>query len=65
MKKNPKTLAGIIALAVLLILSAILAGQMIPTIQETQRELEQQADTLREAEKAREQNTQKERIRES
>ena len=39
MKKNPKTLAGIIALAVLLILSAILAGQMIPTIQETQREL--------------------------
>ena len=33
--------------------------------QETQRELEQQADTLREAEKAREQNTQKERIRES
>ena len=37
--KNPKTIAGLIALAVMLALGGILAAQMIPTIQETRREM--------------------------
>ena len=37
--KNPKTIAGIIGLAVLVILAVILATQMIPTIREVQREM--------------------------
>ena len=39
MKKNPKVIAGVAALAVLVILSAILLTQMIPTIGEVQLEL--------------------------
>ncbi|MBR6443115.1 MAG: peptidoglycan-binding protein [Clostridia bacterium] len=39
MMKNPKTIAGIIGLAVLVILAVILATQMIPTIREVQREM--------------------------
>ena len=37
--KNPKIIAGIIGLAVLVILAVILATQMIPTIREVQREM--------------------------
>ena len=37
--KNPKTIAGIIGLAVLVILAVILATQMIPTIREVRREM--------------------------
>ena len=39
MMKNPKTIAGIIGLAVLVILAVILATQMIPTIREVRREM--------------------------
>ena len=39
MMKNPKTIAGIIGLAVLVILAVVLATQMIPTIREVQREM--------------------------
>ena len=39
MKKNPKIIAGVAALAVLVILGAILLTQMIPTIGEVQLEL--------------------------
>ena len=39
MKKNPKAIAGIIGLAVMLTLAVILATQMIPTIREVQREM--------------------------
>ena len=39
MKKNPKVIAGVAALAVLVILGAILLIQMIPTIGEVQLEL--------------------------
>lgn len=39
MKKNPKVIAGVAALAVLVILGAILLRQMIPTIGEVQLEL--------------------------
>ncbi len=39
MEKNPKLIAGIIGLAVLLVLAVILATQMIPTIREVQREM--------------------------
>ena len=39
MMKNPKIIAGIIGLAVLVILAVILATQMIPTIREVQREM--------------------------
>jgi peptidoglycan hydrolase-like protein with peptidoglycan-binding domain len=39
MKKNPKVIAGVAALAVLVILGAILLTQMIPTISEVQLEL--------------------------
>jgi peptidoglycan hydrolase-like protein with peptidoglycan-binding domain len=39
MKKNPKVIAGVAALAVLVILGAILLTQMIPTIGEVQLEL--------------------------
>ena len=39
MKKNPKVIAGVAALAVLVILGAILLTQMIPTIGEVQMEL--------------------------
>lgn len=39
MKKNPKVIAGVAALAVLAILGAILLTQMIPTIGEVQLEL--------------------------
>ena len=38
-KKNPKLIAGLTALAALLILSGVLASRMIPTIRETQREM--------------------------
>ncbi len=37
--KNPKTIAGLIVLAVVLVLGGILASQMIPTIRETRREM--------------------------
>ena len=37
--KNPKTAAGLIALAVLLVLGGILAFRMVPTIRETRREM--------------------------
>ena len=37
--KNPKTAAGIAALAVLIILGIVLAANMIPTIRETRREM--------------------------
>ncbi len=39
MKKNPKMIAGVAALAVLVILGAVLLTQMIPTIREVQREM--------------------------
>ena len=39
MLKNPKTIAGLIALAVLLILGGILLSQMIPAARETLREM--------------------------
>ena len=39
MGKNPKTIAGIIGIAVLLALCAVLAVYMIPTIREVQREM--------------------------
>ena len=39
MKKNPKVIAGVAALAMLVILGAILLTQMIPTIGEVQLEL--------------------------
>ncbi|MBQ6722333.1 MAG: peptidoglycan-binding protein [Clostridia bacterium] len=39
MKKNPKVIAGVAALAVLVFLGAILLTQMIPTIGEVQLEL--------------------------
>ena len=39
MKKNPKTIAGLIGLAVLLVLCVILATYMIPTISEVRREM--------------------------
>jgi len=39
MKKNPKVIAGVAALAVLVILGAVLLTQMIPTIREVQREM--------------------------
>ena len=39
MKKNPKVIAGVAALAVLVILGAILLTQMIPTIGEVHLEL--------------------------
>ena len=37
--KNPKTLAGLIALGVLVILAGVLASRMIPTIGEVRREM--------------------------
>ena len=37
--RNPKTKAGLAALAVLLILGGVLASRMVPTIQETRREM--------------------------
>ena len=37
--RNPKTKVGLVILAVLLILGGILAARMIPTIQETRREM--------------------------
>ena len=37
--KNPKTVAGLAALAVLLVLGVVLAANMIPTIRETRREM--------------------------
>ena len=37
--KNPKTIAGLIALAGMLVLGGILADRMIPTIRETRREM--------------------------
>ena len=39
MKKNPKMIAGVAALAVLAILGVILVTQMIPTIREVQLEM--------------------------
>ena len=39
MKKNPKTIAGIIGLAVLMGLAVFLATKMIPTIREVRREM--------------------------
>ena len=39
MKKNPKVIAGVAALAVLVILGAVLLTQLIPTIREVQLEL--------------------------
>ena len=39
MKKNPKTVAGLSVLAVLLVLGVILVTQMIPTIREVRREM--------------------------
>ena len=39
MKKNPKAIAGIIGIAVLLALCAVLAVYMYPTIREVQREM--------------------------
>lgn len=39
MKKNPKVIAGVAALAVLVVLGVILLTQMIPTIGEVQLEL--------------------------
>ena len=37
--KNPKTIAGLAVLAVLLVLGGLLASQMIPTIRETRLEM--------------------------
>ena len=37
--KNPKTVAGLAALAVMILLGGILASRMIPTIRETRREM--------------------------
>lgn len=39
MKKNPKIIAGVTALAVLVVLGIILFTQMIPTIREVQHEM--------------------------
>ena len=39
MQKNPKMIAGVTALAVMIILGAVLVTQMIPTIREVQREM--------------------------
>ena len=39
MKKNPKMIAGVAALAVLVVLGAVLVTQMIPTIREVQLEM--------------------------
>ena len=39
MMKNPKTRAGIIALAMMVALGGVLVSQMVPTIRETQREM--------------------------
>ena len=39
MNKNPKTIAGIAGLAVMLVLAVILATYMIPTIGEVRREM--------------------------
>ncbi len=39
MKKNPKVIAGVAGIAVMLILCVILATQMIPTVKEVQREM--------------------------
>lgn len=39
MKKNPKIIAGVAGLAVMLVLAVILAVHMIPTIREVQREM--------------------------
>ena len=39
MKKNPKVIAGIAGLAVMLVLGIVLASYMIPTIKEVQREM--------------------------
>ena len=39
MNKNPKAIAGIAGIAVLLVLGVILATQMIPTISEVRREM--------------------------
>ena len=39
MQKNPKMIAGVTALAVMIILGAALVTQMIPTIREVQREM--------------------------
>ena len=39
MKKNPKVIAALIAIAVMLVLGVILATHMIPTIREVRREM--------------------------
>ena len=39
MQKNPKMIAGVTALAVMIILGAVLVTQMIPTIRDVQREM--------------------------
>ena len=39
MQRNPKTIAGAIGIAVLVILGVVLATQMFPTIREVQREM--------------------------
>lgn len=39
MKKNPKVIAGIVGITVLVVLLVILASQMISTIKEVQREM--------------------------
>lgn len=39
MKKNPKIIAAVAAIAVMLVLCIVLATQMIPTIREVQREM--------------------------
>jgi len=39
MKKNPKVIAGIAGLAVMIALAVILATQMIPTVREVRREM--------------------------
>lgn len=39
MKKNPKMIAGMAVLAIMLVLTVILAIHMIPTIREVQREM--------------------------
>ena len=39
MKKNPKVIAALAAIAVMLVLSVILVTQMIPTIREVKREM--------------------------
>ena len=37
--KNPKTIAGAAGLVVLLVLGGVLASKLVPTVQETQREM--------------------------